>query len=171
MSVRNSFAPWIAPGIRFPMNEEAKICTPIMAYLLSRKLLTLLVALLLAFPYRSVDAQNRNSTGDSLLVYSARVRIMATALAPGWHTGLIGKVGDCLVVLVPSSSSGPRPSRFKPVPFDSITALHLSRRYDGRLGTRGKRRTYAPGADTVREGWQVISVAELRRRHGQCTPF
>lgn len=71
--------------------------------------------------------------------------ITAAYLGPGWHPATVGKLGDCIALLVPSPPPPAPPTRFDAVSFDSVTA--------------------------VRRGGEALPVDALRRTYGGCTPF
>lgn len=93
------------------------------------------------------------------------MRVTAERLGPGWHEGMVGAVGDCLVVMVPEPPEAP--VRLRPIQLADISELHVSRRYGG---AGNPPRLWVPGADTTGEGWTNVSVPALRQRYGGCTP-
>ena len=109
-------------------------------------------------------------TPEIVVAYGARVRVMAPRLEPGWHSGVVGRVGSCLAVMVPQRE-GNRVAGYAAIPLGDVTRLRLSGRYDGRMGTSGKAVEYRPGMDTVGEAWIEVPVEPLRRRHAECSPF
>lgn len=101
--------------------------------------------------------------------YGARVRVVAPAAGPGWHAGLVGRVGACLAVMVPRDPD--HSASFHALRFAEIDSLRISTRYPGTPDARGRARLYRAGADTVGEGWADVPVAPLRARYARCTPF
>jgi hypothetical protein len=93
----------------------------------------------------------------------ARVRIVSERLGPGWHDGMVGAAGSCVVVMVPQPLPGP--VRLRPIRLDDISQLQVSRRYDG---TGSPPRLWTPGADTTGEGWRPIAIQALRARYSGC---
>ena len=105
------------------------------------------------------------------VAYGARVRIMSPRLGEGWHSGVVGRVGTCLAVMVPQQD-GERVTGFSAIRFEHITRLRLSGRYDGRpSGPSGRPVEYRAGMDTIGEPWSELAIAPLQRRYGGCTPF
>lgn len=98
-----------------------------------------------------------------LVAPGARVRVVAERLGPGWHAGLVGTVGDCVVVMVGEPPDAP--VRVYPVEFADVAELRVSSRYDG-AGDPPRR--WSPGADTTGERWTQVDAAALRARYGEC---
>lgn len=99
----------------------------------------------------------------------ARVRFMAPHLGPGWHTGEVGTIGECVTVLLPEPADAP--VRLTPVAFERIGELRVSSVYDAEPGPRAPARTYTAGADTTGERWIPVDLEAVRRQYGGCTPF
>lgn len=97
------------------------------------------------------------------------MRIQAPRAESPWRTGLVGRVGPCLAMMVPDSWSAPR--RFDVVLVDSVAALRRSTMYDGLPGPDGTSRTFATASDTAGEQWMDLPINEVRRRHGRCDPM
>lgn len=93
----------------------------------------------------------------------ARVQVVAERLGPGWRAGLVGTVGDCVVVMVGEPPEAP--VRVYPVEFADVAELRVSSRYDG-AGDPPRR--WSPGADTTGERWTQVDVSALRTRYGAC---
>lgn len=104
---------------------------------------------------------------DALLEPGARVRFQTTEGRSRWDDGLVGTVGGCTAVLVPASWD--TVVGFSVVRIDSVTALRMSTRYDGRLIDGERRRATFP-PDTAGEEWRELSVSEIRARFGSCEP-
>jgi hypothetical protein len=94
----------------------------------------------------------------------ARVQVVAERLGPGWHGGLVGSVGECVVVMVGEPPEAP--VRLYPVEFAEISRLRVSDRYDG---DGDPPRRWTPGADTSGERWTQVSLQALVGRYGDCT--
>lgn len=100
---------------------------------------------------------------------SDTVQLMAPTLGPGWHTGTVGTVGNCLVLLIPSPPPPEAPQRFEVIFPSAATRLRVSaagaKPSDGREQIRGA----AAGAAS-QSNWMEISTSELRERYGNCEP-
>lgn len=106
----------------------------------------------------AVEGRSQSPSHQELLRMEAEVRIQARGLRRGWNEGVVGEVGPCRVVLVPTEWNGTRATAYKPVAIDSLTAVQV-RPARGPAGTR------AGGVDA---GWRDLSVAAVRRAHGGC---
>lgn len=110
----------------------------------------LMLAAVMAGPPREVQAQTRPASPAPAIEYGTRVQVVSPRLGTAWHTGVVGRVGACLAVMIPD---GENPTHFTVVRFDEATRLRVA---EGR-------------ASATR--WTEVPVAPLRERHAGCTPF
>jgi hypothetical protein len=129
----------------------------------------LAAALLAAAPAAAAGQAARAAAPAPQPAYGARVQIMSPRLGTGWHTGVVGRVGACLAVMI-QREGGESPA-FTAVRFDEVDRLRMSSRYDGRPDAAGRPAEYRPGLDTTGERWIEVAVQPLRARYGDCTPF
>ena len=106
------------------------------------------------------------------LPMGARVQFADDPAGSRWTAAIVAAVGnaagECPMLAVPDSWADPQMYRL--VRLDSISALAVSDRYDGRPGADGRPRRVTTPPDTVGEGWTPVPVEALRRRYGGCEP-
>lgn len=106
------------------------------------------------------EAQGRAAAAEPTIAYGSRVQVISPRLGEGWREGVVGKVGDCLAVMV--AREGSRAS-FDGLRFDQITRLRVHQGQPTPVG--------AAQANAAGDRWTEVPVAPLRARHGDCTPF
>lgn len=100
--------------------------------------------------------------------YAARVRVQARQLGPGWHAATVGRLGDtCMTVMAGDPPDAP--VRVDVVDFADVAEMLVSDRFDGLPGPDGTPRKWAPGADTIGEGWRKVGLGPMREKHGDCS--
>ena len=105
---------------------------------------------------------------DVELPAGARVQYADDPAGSRWTAAIVGTVGECTALMVPDSWDAPE--GYIIVRIDSISALVVSDRYDGRTGEDGRLRATRVPPDTVGEGWTPVPIEALRRRYGGCEP-
>ncbi|HEY7766551.1 hypothetical protein [Longimicrobium sp.] len=106
------------------------------------------------------EARGRAAGAAPTIAYGNRVQVISPMLGEGWREGVVGKVGECLEVMVPREGSR---ASFHGLRFDQITRLRVRQAQPSPAG--------AAQANAVAGGWTEVPVAPLRERHGDCTPF
>lgn len=106
------------------------------------------------------EAQDRTAGAAPTIAYGTRVQVISPTLGEGWREGVVGKVGECLAVMV--AREGTQVS-FRGLRFDQITRLRVDQGQSAPAG--------AAQANAAAGGWTEVPVAPLRAQHGDCTPF
>lgn len=104
-------------------------------------------------PYAAMGV---TETQEAMLRFGDAVRVQARALGTGWHEGVVGDVGGCMVVLVPQDREGSRVTSYRPLPIDGLAAVQR------------RRPARSPGASGERQTWLELPLAQVKRSHGGC---
>lgn len=97
----------------------------------------------------------------------ARVQFPSAGTDP-WTEAIVADVGGCTMLAVPWSWDSDE--SFRLVRIDSLRALRVSTRYDGRMGPDSIPRTAEMPPDTVGEEWTELPMDAVRARYGGCEP-
>lgn len=97
--------------------------------------------------------------------YGSRVQVVSARVGEDWHSGVVGRVGACLAVMV---ARGDDSTAFVAIPFGDVTRLRVSdARPSPSPASGGQAADVAPRPDA----WTEIPAGPLRAAYGNCTPF
>lgn len=126
-------------------------------------MLTISSVLLLGFPFHigqpyptGVAVEERGIVADSVLSYGARVRLLSRMSRDQWHTGFVGRVAGCLVIIVPADGGD-----YPIIQYSDLLALEVG----PPLPT-----DYAGGTvpDPGEGSWTRVDIEGVRESYGRC---